>query len=144
MRKSEFTPSDRLVVGFEGKSDHLTHPMAVVRNSTMTTDEKRSMLASWASDERAVPDNPSLRRLDNGCLVEIDDVLAALKRLDQMADRPNPDELGKRSYRRQHWRTFSRLRRRDRDNGDDDSPTPTPATVRPRPPVLEGGAAVAV
>jgi|TARA_R110002073_G_scaffold110651_6_gene247000 hypothetical protein len=119
--------------------------MAVVRDATMTTDEKRSALASWASDERAVPGHPSLRRLDNGCLLEIDDILAALKCLDQMADRPNPDDLDKRSYRRQHWRTLSRLRRRHRDNGDDDDPpTPTPASVRPRPPVLEGGAAVAV
>jgi|TARA_R110000851_G_scaffold253546_1_gene405982 hypothetical protein len=144
MRTSKFTPSDRSIVGSEDTSDHLKQPMAVVRDATMTTDEKRSVLASWASDERAVPDHPSLRRLDNGCLVEIDDVLAALKQLDQMADRPNSGELGKRSYRRQHWRTLGRLRRRDRDNGDDDPPTPTPATVRPRPPVLEGGAAVAL
>ncbi len=144
MRTSEFTPSDRSILGFEGTNDHLTHPKAVVRDATMTTDEKRSVLASWASDERAVPDHPSLRRLDNGCLVGIDDVLAALKRLDQMADRPNPDELGKRSYLRRHWRTLSRLRRRHRDNGDDDPPSPTPATVPPRPPVLEGGAAMAL
>ena len=145
MRTSECTPSDRLIVGVDFTNDHLTHPMSVVRGATMTTDEKRSVLASWASDERAVPDHPSLRRLDNGCLVEIDDILAALKRLDQMADRANPDEQGKLSFRRQHRRTLSRLRRRNGDNGDDDDPpTPTPAYVRPRPPVLEGGAAVAV
>ena len=134
----------RSTFDFEGASEQLTHPMAVVRDATMTTDEKRSVLASWASDDRAVPDNPSLRRLDNGCLVEIDDVLAALKRLDQLTNRSNPYEWNKRSYRRKHWPTFGRLGRRDRDNDDDDPPTPAPAAVPPRPPVLEGGVAVAV
>lgn len=144
MRTSEFTPTDRAVVDIGCTNNRLTHPMAIVSDATMTTDQKRSVLASWASDARAVPDHPSQRRLDNGCLVGIDDILAALKGLDQMADGPNPDELGKRSYLRRHWRTLSRLRRRHRDNGDDDPPTPTPATVPPRPPVLEGGAAVEV
>ncbi len=144
MRTSEFTPSDHSVADFDGMNDYLTQPMSVVRCATMTTDEKRSMLASWASDERAVLDHPSLRWLDNGCLIEIDEIFAALKQLDQIADHLNPNDLGMRSCRRQHRRTFKRLRKRDRENGDDDPPTPTPATVRPRPPVLDGCAAVAV
>lgn len=144
MRNSDYTPICRSTFDFEGAGEHLTHPMAVVRDETMTTDEKRSVLASWASDERAVPNYPSLRRLDNGCLVEIDDVLAALKRLDQLTNRSNPCERNNRTDRRKLRPTIGRFGRRDRDNDDDDPPTPTPAAVRPRPPVLEGGVAEAV
>jgi hypothetical protein len=77
-------------------------------------------------------------------LVEIDDVFAALKRLDQLTNHSNPTDWSKRSSRLKNWRTLGRLGRRDRDNDDDDPPTPTPAAVRPRPPVLGGGVAVAV
>lgn len=144
MRTSDLTRLDLSTNGFEGMKGRLTHPMAVVRDATMTTDEKRSMLASWASDQRAVRDAPSLRRLDNGCLIEIDDILAALQRLDEPAGRPNPAATSKRPYRRERWPGVGRLRRRDRGDDDDGPPTPTPAAIRPRPPVLEGGAAVAV
>ena len=140
MSTTEFPPSDRATVAVEDTGTPLKHPMAVVRDATMTTDEKRSLLASWASDERGVTDRPSLRRLDNGCLVKIDDIFRALKCLDRSDALPNASVLGERLRRRQHVRTFGRLRRRD---SDDDPPTPTPATVRPRPPVLEGAAAVA-
>ncbi len=143
MRPSHFTPVYRSPFDLEGAGKHLSPPMAVIRDATMTTAEKRTLLASWASDERAVPDHPSLRRLDNGCLVEIDEVFTALKRLDQLKNCSDASYWSKRSSRLKKWRAFGLLGRRNRDDDDDDPPTPTPAVVRPRPPVLEGGVAMA-
>ena len=143
MRPSDFTSVDRSTFDFESVSGHQTNPMAVIRDATMTTEEKRSVLASWASDERTVLNNPRLRRLDNGSIVKIDDVLAALKRLDQLSYRSNPTGWDKQSKQRKRRPSFGRLRRRNRDNDDDDPPTPTPAAIPPRSPVLEGGTAVA-
>ena len=116
-----------------------TDPLAVVRGPTITTDEKRALLASWASDQRAIPDNPALRQLDGGSRVTIDDILDALRRLDQM-----PEEATLIRRRAQfslsgNWLPRGRSGRWDDD--DDDPPTPAPAAIRPRPPVLEGGAA---
>ncbi len=122
--------------------DRWAHPMAVVRDPSMTIDEKRAILASWASDQRSVPNNPSLRQLGKSRLVEIDDILEALMRLDQLTTHSTANDPGKRW--RDHLPTFNHLGRSKRDD-DDDPPTPAPAVVRPRPPVLEGGVtAVAV
>src|SRR3569832_2919566 len=60
----------------------VTSPLDIVRDLKMSTEAKRGLLASWASDARAVPNCPALRRLDDGNLVLIDDVLDALKLLD--------------------------------------------------------------
>ena len=65
------------------------YPHEVVSDPTMTTAEKRELLASWASDARAVPNLPALRQLDNGNLVTIDSLLRALKRLDGPEERPD-------------------------------------------------------
>lgn len=59
----------------------LMHPNKVASDLWLTQAEKREILASWASDVRAVPDAPALRQLDNGAVVRIDDVLRALKSL---------------------------------------------------------------
>lgn len=115
----------------------LTDPMAVIREPTLGIAEKRAVLASWASDQHAVPDHPALRSLDSGSLVRIDDILDALKTLDQMKDDPDTSRKGLRSCLYGDWPTQGRLARWS-DN-DDDPPTPAPAAVRPRPPVLEGG-----
>ncbi|MBC7736023.1 MAG: hypothetical protein H7245_02090 [Candidatus Saccharibacteria bacterium] len=121
----------------------LIDPLAVVREPTMTTDEKRALLASWASDRRAIPDNPALRQLDDGRHVAIDDVLEALRRLDQMPD--DPTLIRRRAQFDLCGKWLPRGRPGRWDDDDDDPPTPAPAAIRPRPPVLEGGAtAVAV
>ena len=59
------------------------HPDEVVSDCRLTHAEKREMLASWASDVRAVPNAPALRQLDNGAVVRIDDVLRALNSLNE-------------------------------------------------------------
>ncbi len=65
-----------------------SHPAEVVRYPSLTREEKRAILASWASDACAVEAAPTLRRLPGASEpVRVDDVLAALRALD-----PAPDE----------------------------------------------------
>jgi hypothetical protein len=64
------------------------HPRDVVADRTISTRQKRAILASWASDAAAVASNPALRELPGSCrTVTIDDVLEALAALD-----PGPRE----------------------------------------------------
>lgn len=65
--------------------DNYTNPEAVLRDTNMTVEQKRSMLASWASDARAVADHPSLRQLDDGRIVALDDILDALNKLEEFS-----------------------------------------------------------
>lgn len=113
------------------------HPDEVVDDPWLTPTQKREVLASWASDVRAVSDAPALRQLDNGAVVRVGDVLRALLSLDN----------GKRSG----WPfTGRRIRFPSRPNpasrrswpDDDDDPPPCPAMIA-RPPggPLSGGAA---
>lgn len=59
----------------------LVHPDQVLDHPSMTDEEKRALLSSWASDRHAVENAPALRRLDSGAVVSIDDILAALAAL---------------------------------------------------------------
>ena len=80
----------------EFELDYLLHPagafrtpMDVVADPDLTLQEKRAILASWASDACAVDAAPELRRPPLGTLVRFDDIIDALKRLDsEAADRP--------------------------------------------------------
>jgi hypothetical protein len=110
--------------------NRLSSPKSVVLDPTMTVDEKRSLLASWASDARAVPDHPALRRLDSGSAVEIDDILDALKQLDGPSATVATTSRNW-SYRKGYWSRIGRLWRRSMDDDDDDGPT-SPARVAPR------------
>jgi len=117
-------------------------PAHIVNHSTLPLAEKRSLLASWASDARAVPNYPSLRRLDDGRLVSVDDVLEALKLLDSLEASPRGrSERNVASFRRGHWSRLSRTWRRGPD--DDDDPPPAVAAELPRAPILTGGLAEA-
>ena len=65
-------------------------PMEVVDDPDMTTQEKRAILASWASDACAVEAAPDLRQAPCAQLVRFDDIMDALKRLDgEAAGKPN-------------------------------------------------------
>jgi hypothetical protein len=68
------------------------HPMKVVDDPDLTLAEKRAILASWASDARAVDATPALRQPpESPRKVEFDDVMDALRTLDRRAgDRPPP------------------------------------------------------
>jgi hypothetical protein len=98
----------------------------VLNDPALSTEEKRSLLANWASDAHAVEDAPSLRRLEDGTVLYIDAILEALKAL----DRP---PAGARL--RQHWQ--QRIGRRQSTRPEDDPP-PAPASAPiPRPWVFE-------
>ncbi|MFG1201145.1 hypothetical protein V5F29_01950 [Xanthobacter aminoxidans] len=61
--------------------DALVHPDQVLDHPSMSDEEKRALLSSWASDRHAVENAPALRRLDSGAVVLVDDILAALAAL---------------------------------------------------------------
>ena len=120
----------------------------VLDHPSMGVAEKRALLASWASDANVVPGAPSLRQLNDGSLVAIDEILRALKSLD-MGDMRIP-EHGKRAAfwqapfeRRRGWtsRNWAMIVRRRRSD-DDDDPPPCPAYAA-IPPKRGGGAACA-
>jgi hypothetical protein len=65
------------------------HPRDVLTDQTISTSEKRAILASWASDAAAVVSNPALREVPGSHrTVTIDDVLEALSALDQGPKEP--------------------------------------------------------
>jgi hypothetical protein len=62
------------------------HPTDVLKDPHLTHEQKREILASWASDASAVQDEPALRWLLGTVEpVPVDDVLEALRRLDRAA-----------------------------------------------------------
>lgn len=79
------------------------HPMDVVRDHDLTINEKRAILASWASDACAVEASPDLRTTPLGATVRWDDIMDALRLLDaQAATLPRPSRAGRHRWRR--WR----------------------------------------
>jgi hypothetical protein len=61
------------------------HPLDVVRDRDLTLNEKRAILASWASDACAVEAAPALRRTPEGRAIAFDDIMDALRILDREA-----------------------------------------------------------
>jgi hypothetical protein len=75
----------------------LAHPSDVVNDPDLTLNEKRAILASWASDACAVESAPALRRTTNGAHpVSFDDVMDALRALDQAGDANRESALSAR------------------------------------------------
>ncbi|HLH95509.1 MAG TPA: hypothetical protein VKW08_10375 [Xanthobacteraceae bacterium] len=71
-------------------------PADVVNDPDLTLNEKRAILASWASDACAIEAAPSLRRAPGaGRTVGFDEVIDALRSLDQQAK-----DNGNARYRR--------------------------------------------
>ena len=81
---------------FKGLSDALEkllrpavgfiHPSEVLKDPLLVDDDKRAILASWASDASAVEGEPTLRWLvGTEAPVLLADVLDARRRLDRMA-----------------------------------------------------------
>lgn len=86
------------------------HPDDVVHDLDLTLDEKRAILASWASDACAVEAAPALRRVPGtGRVVSVDEILEALRALDRQAG-----ENGSSWVRRQVRRTSIELFRESR------------------------------
>jgi len=84
------------------------HPSEVVRDPDLTLNEKRAILASWASDACAIEATPALRQTPGGTAVSFDDVMDALRELDKEAQDGQP----------RHWkRVVRRGRLFDRNRG---------------------------
>jgi hypothetical protein len=65
------------------------HPSEVVDDPDLTLNEKRAILASWASDACAIEAAPELRSRPSGTLVRFDDIMEALRTLDKQANGHN-------------------------------------------------------
>ena len=81
------------------------HPSEVVSDPDLTLNEKRAILASWASDACAVDSAPALRHAGPGKPpVGFDDVMEALRMLDKQV--PAKSDRYRRHERRR--RIFGR------------------------------------
>ncbi|MCC8940624.1 hypothetical protein H8A99_30320 [Bradyrhizobium sp. Arg68] len=72
-------------------------PDDVLADCSLTKEEKRELLASWASDACAVTSKPSFRTpLGLKLPIEVDEILRALSRLDDKGPRHPPGGTPKR------------------------------------------------
>ena len=96
--------------GMEFELDHLLHPASVfdhprdvLNDPDLTREEKRAILSSWASDACAVQEMPWLRHPPGAkAPVSFDEIVDALRSLDDDPTRPRPGGLAMRLKRR--WR----------------------------------------
>jgi hypothetical protein len=109
------------------------HPDEVLSEAGLTHSEKREILASWASDIRAVPNAPALRQLDNGAVLRLDDILRALSTLDDAWGRTQPGRDPRQGRRARFSKRLELAFRRPWRDDDDDDPPPCPAVIS-RPP----------
>lgn len=59
------------------------HPREVVSDPDLSLNEKRAILASWASDACAIEAAPELRKTSAGAVVSFDEIMDALRALDK-------------------------------------------------------------
>jgi hypothetical protein len=85
------------------------HPRDVVNDPDLTLHEKRAILASWASDAQAAVSAPALRQADSRKPVRLDEILVALRSLDEI-------DLSVREDPRKVWSLRGHPRKR-RDPG---------------------------
>ena len=77
------------------------HPRDVLCDPDLTLNEKRAILASWASDACAVEANPALRRPHGSRqAVTVDEILDALRGLDAQAGGTAQASWARRQVRR--------------------------------------------
>jgi hypothetical protein len=88
------------------------HPSEVVNDPDLSLNEKRAILASWASDACAIEAAPELRASRRGTPVRFDDIMDALRTLDKQAN-------GHR-----HRVQSPRMSRRNRKSGQSGTGTP--------------------
>jgi hypothetical protein len=76
--------------------DELLHPASafedpseIVNDPDLTLNEKRAILASWASDACVIEAAPELRSSPSGTRVRFDEIMEALRMLDREANGHN-------------------------------------------------------
>ncbi len=89
LRTSPVVHYSRIVQSNSAQSA-LGHPDDVLNDPEMSKAEKRAILAFWASDANAMEDHPALRKLNNGAIIRVDDILRAMCSLDDDDDDPPP------------------------------------------------------
>jgi hypothetical protein len=62
------------------------HPSEVLNDPDLSLNEKRAILASWASDACAIEAAPKLRSNPRGTPVQFDEIMDALRTLDRQAN----------------------------------------------------------
>ena len=81
---AEYTHDGYDLDGLLHPAQAFEHPSNVVNDPDLTLNEKRAILASWASDACAIAAAPALRRAPGGKKpVKFDDVMDALRTLDK-------------------------------------------------------------
>jgi hypothetical protein len=94
-----------------------SHPLSVVTDPDLTLNEKRAILASWASDACAVEAVPALRKSPGGPVVRFDEIMDALQKLDSQAGETEDSGRYRRAMR---WREL--FKRRHGGETDQGSP----------------------
>jgi hypothetical protein len=102
------------------------HPDEVLSDGELNIEDKRALLASWVSDAFSIENSPSLRQLKNGAVVRVDDIMEALKSLDE--PRREAAFAISQSFARRASRPMAR--RRNRSPQDDEEPPPPTAGAR--------------
>ena len=69
--------------GLVHPSQVFDHPKDVLSDPDLSLNEKRAILASWASDACAIEALPGLRRIPKGGAVSFDEIMDALRSLDR-------------------------------------------------------------
>ena len=99
------------------------HPMDVVRDEDLTLNEKRAILASWASDACAIEAAPDLRVTSSRSVVRWDDIMDALRTLDKETENyAKPLPHYKRVLARKDAGLLGMRRPRGRNRNDQGAP----------------------
>jgi hypothetical protein len=99
------------------------HPMDVVRDEELTLNEKRAILASWASDACAIEAAPDLRVNSSRSVVRWDDIMDALRTLDKETENyAKPLPHYKRVLARKDAGLLGMRRPRGRNRNDQGAP----------------------
>ena len=99
------------------------HPMDVVRDEDLTLNEKRAILASWASDACAIEAAPDLRVNRSRSVVRWDDIMDALRTLDKETENyAKPLPHYKRVLARKNAGLLGLRRPRGRNRNDQGAP----------------------
>ena len=88
-------------------------PSEVVNDPDLTLNEKRAILASWASDACAVEAAPALRAAARGEPVRFDEIIDALRTLDRGPGRTEKSHHDRQALRRRPWSWRRRTGRGD-------------------------------
>ena len=112
------TGGDDFVDALLDPSAAFHHPRDVVADPELTLNEKRALLAAWASDACAVESTPAKRKHPiGGPPVDVDEILEALRELDKRAVLGQETARLRNQVRRQRIERFREKRSRSDHQG---------------------------